>query len=106
MANIKQDQPTDDSLEKNTISDKTRLPLGIAITLATTAVIAALWVQTAITDVDDSLTAMSYDIRALKEKIDSMYVDRWTSTDMMIWVEQLKSRNPNLTIPDITLHRR
>lgn len=48
------------------------------------------------------ISAMRLDLGRRLERIEERSGDRWTLTDMTLWVERLRQRNPELQIPEPT----
>ena len=55
-------------------------------------------------EVKDALKDFGYRIKAIEERLNSNSMDRWTGTDMKLWVLELRQKNPTLFIPDPTHH--
>lgn len=46
------------------------------------------------------LDALDRSVERLKESAERSWGDRWTRTDMRLWVERLRGLNPDLTVPN------
>ena len=55
-------------------------------------------------EVKDALKDFGYRIKAIEDRLDSNSMDRWTGTDMKLWVLELRQKNPSLVIPDPIHH--
>ncbi len=73
------------------INDKTKIPLYSVIACIISFVGGALWINNSLNRIENRLVMM-----------ENRVSDRWTGTDMRLWIMQLKMENPNLKIPSAT----
>lgn len=101
--------------EMQTITEKTKLPISVVAGVVSTALIMSIWIQTTLSSMDDrmktmaftmetKLQSMIFDIKVLQDKLSVATSDRWTGSDMNLWAETLKIRNPTIAVPD-PIHR-
>lgn len=76
------------------INERTKIPLFTMVACIGAFVGGALWISNALNRVDARLAAMEQRVS-----------DRWTSTDMRIWVMQLKMDNQSLKVPSAAIGR-
>ncbi len=75
----------------NTITERTRIPLGIAVATITAFLGGAIWLNNSLNRIDARLVLIENGTR-----------DRFTGRDMKLWVLQLKFDNPTLKVPDVS----
>lgn len=73
------------------LNDKTVMPLGMVVACVVTFISGALWINNSLNKIDNRLAAMEYRVS-----------DRWTGSDMKLWVAKLRIENPTLKIPSTT----
>lgn len=91
--------------------DATKLvvPVTALIGLFGVAFGAHLWLQAQFAAIQAQLQANNQasvvslqEIRNRLDRFEERYADRWTSTDMRLWVLELSRANPTLTVPPPT----
>lgn len=70
------------------INDKTVMPLSWVIAIVTAFIGGALWINNSLNRIDNRLASMEVRVS-----------DRWTGSDMKLWVAKLRIENPTLKIP-------
>ena len=95
------------------ISRKTLVPLGLVVGACASLFSAYLWLQAEFKGtrehVDARVAGLEQqfgEVRARLGRIEDQAADRWTETDMRLWVLELARRNPRLAIPDPRHQRR
>lgn len=71
------------------LNEKTVMPMGLVIGCVVAFVGGAIWINS-------SLSEIKYSIASIQLQLS----DRWTGSDMKLWVAKLKFENPNLKIPE------
>ena len=49
----------------------------------------------------DQLRDTEFKIKALEQKLDAFFQDRWTGTDQKLWAGEFQRQNPNLNVPKV-----
>ena len=75
---------------REVISEKTRVPIGIAIGCAIAFIGGAVWLNSRLDTIDHRLSGME---RSL--------LDRWTARDMQIFALEFQMKNPDAKVPDV-----
>lgn len=71
----------------------TLLPVGVVSAIIATLFSGYLWLQ-----------AQFQDIRGRLDRIEVQASDRWTETDMRLWVLEFARKNPQIATPDARHH--
>lgn len=83
-----------DSDIQSSIDKETRVTIGAAVACSFALLSAALWVN-------GRITALEHEVSNLRILIEKAAEDRWTQTEMYLWTELVKARNPGMDIPDV-----
>jgi len=70
------------------LNEKTVMPMSLVVGCVVAFVGGAIWINS-------SLSEIKYSIAAIQIQLS----DRWTGSDMKLWVARLKFENPTLTVP-------
>jgi len=73
------------------LNDKTVMPLGMVIACVAAFIGGALWINNSLNRIENRLASMEYRVS-----------DRWTGSDMKLWVARFKLENPNIKVPSTT----
>lgn len=84
----------------STINEKTTVPLPLLVATVGGAVGLTFWLAAMRSDID----ALRRDVASLTTAVlqaekPTPMMDRWTHTDMRAWVEDVRRKNPAITIP-------
>ncbi len=89
------------------LSEKTLVPLGVVVSVLCTLFPAYLWLQSEFAStrkhVDTKIEAIDTRLRGVEQRLDRIELqasERWTETDMRLWVLEFARRNPRLSVPD------
>lgn len=85
---------SNDKTMQEAIDKDTRITVGAAIACAFALLSAALWVN-------NRISALEHEVSGLRTLIEGASADRWTQTEMYLWTELLRAKNPGVDIPDI-----
>lgn len=75
------------------LSRDTLLPVGVVIAIVATLFSGYVWLQGQFQGIYKRL-----------DRIDAQAADRWSETDMRLWVLELARMNPQLRLPDARHH--
>jgi len=78
-----------DPAETTTITERTKVPIGLMVSCVITLAGTALWLNTSLAKIEHRLIT-----------IETRLLDRWTASDMRVWTLKLKMENPSLNIPE------
>ncbi|RKZ71344.1 MAG: hypothetical protein DRQ48_03890 [Gammaproteobacteria bacterium] len=84
------------------INKSTGISIGLVMTVLGSGFFGYGKLESRLDGIENELRESKYIVRNIMDRQDS----RWSSTDMEIWVERLKSKNPNVDVPDIPSHLR
>lgn len=79
------------------ITKQTGLSIGLVLAVLGSGLFGWDRLDERLTGIETELREQRYLIRSIIER----QGDRWTASDMSIWVERLKSKNPTLDMPEI-----
>lgn len=89
------------------LSRDTLVPLGTAVAIVVGVFPAYLWLQSEFAatrkHVDTKVEAVDVRLRGVEQRLDRIELqasERWTETDMRLWVLEFARRNPRLSVPD------
>lgn len=74
----------------NEISEKTRIPIGIAVACVTGMVCGAIWLN-------NSLATINFRLLSIERTLN----DAISSRELKLWVRQLREANPQIKIPTL-----
>lgn len=87
------------------ITEKTRVPLSMAASFVIVIIGCTFWVNSTISGLQANLKDLAYEIKALNTRLNALTEDRWTSTDMRHWTDQLLLMNPGFRVPTVERKR-
>lgn len=89
------------------LTEKTLVPLGVVASVLGVLFPAYLWLQSEFAStrkhVDTKIEAIDTRLRGVEQRLDRIELqasERWTETDMRLWVLEFARRNPRLAVPD------
>ena len=78
----------------------TLIPIGVAIAIVTPIGFGISWLRDGQRDNSSAIEALRTEVTNRFDKFEIRSQDRWTGTQMQLWVLQLQRDNPALKIPD------
>lgn len=89
------------------LSKETLVPLGVVVSVVGALFPFYLWLQSEFAStrkhVDTKVEALDERLRGVEQRLDRIELqasERWTETDMRLWVLEFARRNPRLSVPD------
>lgn len=76
------------------------IPIGVAIAIATPIGVGISWLRDGQKDNSNAIEALRVDMTNRFDRFEAKSADRWTGTQMQLWVLQLQRDNPSMKIPD------
>jgi cell division protein FtsL len=76
--------------EYEEISEKTRVPIGVAVTVAIAFIGGAIWINASLSDIKHELTDIKREMAS-----------RQSRDSLEIWIIKFRAENPNLKVPEL-----
>lgn len=83
------------------ISATTLVPVGLAVTIIIVAFAMKTWIDSQFTDLRTDIAQLRFQMERYEDAMKTKTADRWTSTNMRLWVTEFRRRNPVLDIPRV-----
>ena len=88
-----------------TITENAKMPVKLVATIVGPVLASVLWLQTTLFAMRRDIELLQASVKDLSAQIASVSSDGWSHTDMDMWVELLRVKNPALVIPEPMRHR-
>lgn len=92
-------------MAESVITEKTRVPLGIAVACILAFSGGAMWIQSGFSDLRQSITLLGVELRAdnraITSRIEADTSDRMRKSEMIRFMNELHRLNPSIIMPEI-----
>jgi hypothetical protein len=88
-----------------TVDRNTLVPIGLLVAVVISSISATVWINTRLIGLTHSIERLDERLTELRTQVTNGSADRWTSNDMLRWVDLANASNPSIKLPNpVTRH--
>lgn len=84
------------------LNRSTLVPLGMVITMVLAVCAGTVWINNQLYSIHHKLQTIENNLNRCELKVESGQMDRWTASQMSLWVRLLQAENNSLKVPQLS----